>query len=156
MFVQLYMQLLRSFFLLLAGVVFSSSSHANETITGCKIGNNEFVYATYQGVQPYPVSQWYIPTFPTYTTPTKQFLQAWYNNYASCPQFVGQPSYGGQCAVQGITHVSNGQVKNLGNTVTYTVTYECPLDSKTTLLLFAIGTTSVFYLRRELLARLAV
>ncbi|MEJ5992817.1 hypothetical protein WG904_00205 [Pedobacter sp. Du54] len=119
-----------------------------ETVTGCKIGNDEFLYTGYQGQQPYPVSQWYIPTFPTYTLPKKDFLQAWYNNYSSCPQFVGNPSYGAQCAVQGITIVSNGQVKNLGNTITYTITYNCPLDRYVVVLFFAISASSVFYIRK--------
>ncbi len=117
------------------------------------MGNDEFLYTGYQGVQPYPVSQWYTPTFPTYTLPKKDFLQAWYNNYASCPQFVGQPVYGAQCAVQGITHVSNGSVQNLGNTVTYTITYACPIDNEIVVLLFTISASSVFYIRREILSR---
>ena len=134
--------------------VFSIHQVCNaETVVGCKIGNDEFLYTGYQGVQPYPVSQWYIPTFPTYTLPTKDFLQAWYNNYSSCPQFIGQPVYGAQCAVEGITHVADNHVKNLGNTVTYTVTYNCPIDNNTILLLISITFSSVFYIRKEILSR---
>ncbi|MGF1923576.1 MAG: hypothetical protein ACQUHE_05315 [Bacteroidia bacterium] len=144
------MQLLRYFLVLIGGFLITTNTFA-ETVTGCKIGNDEFLYAGYQGVQPYPVSQWYIPTFPTYTLPKKDFLQAWYNSYASCPYFVGNPSYGGQCAVQGITHVSNGEVRNLGNTITYTITYECPIDNEIIVLLITISASSVYYIRRELL-----
>ncbi len=146
------MQLLKCFILFCIGVLIAANCFA-ETVTGCKIGNDEFLYTGYQGVQPYPVSQWYIPTFPTYTLPKKDFLQAWYNNYASCPQFVGQPVYGAQCAVQGITHVSNGSVQDLGNAVTYTITYACPIDNKVIVLLFTISVSSVFYIRREILSR---
>ncbi len=141
------MQLLKYFILFFIGFLTTTNCFA-ETVTGCKIGNDEFLYTGYQGVQPYPVSQWYTPTFPTYTLPKKDFLQAWYNNYASCPQFATQPVYGVQCAVQGITYVSNGSVHDLGNTVTYTLTYDCPIDNGVVLLLIVIGASSVFYIWR--------
>lgn len=128
---------------------FTSLDTFAETVTGCRIGSDNFLYTGYQGVQPYPVSQWYIPTFPTYTNPKKDFLQAWYNSYSSCPFFVGNPSYGAQCAVQGITYVDGNKIKNLGNTITYTISYECPIDNEVIVLLFSIGALSVYYLRRK-------
>jgi hypothetical protein len=141
------MRYLKFTLLLFFSFLISQQSFA-ETVTGCKIGNDEFLYAGYQGVQAYPVSQWYIPTFPTYSLPKKDFLQAWYNNYASCPRFDGQPTYGVQCAVQGITHVSNGEVKDLGNTVTYTITYNCPIDHHAIIFLIAIAGTSIFFIKQ--------
>jgi hypothetical protein len=143
------MKSLKHIFALLL-ILFIHKVSVAETVVGCKIGNNEFLYTGYQGVQPYPVSQWYIPTFPTYTLPTKDFLQAWYNNYSSCPQFVGQPVYGAQCAVQGITNVSNGEVKNLGNTVTYTITHNCPIDNKTIFLLIGVTFSSIYFIKRRM------
>ncbi len=122
-----------------------------ETVTGCRIGNDNFLYTGYQGVQPYPVSQWYIPTFATYSNPKKDFLQEWYNDYASCPKFVGNPVYGAQCAVEGITHVANNWVQNLGNTITYTITYDCPIDDQVIILLIAIGIFATYFIKREYL-----
>ncbi|MES2417980.1 MAG: hypothetical protein V4541_07305 [Bacteroidota bacterium] len=120
-----------------------------ETVTGCRIGNDPFLYTGYQGVKPYPVSQYYIPTFATYTTPTKDFLQAWYNDYSSCPRFVGNPSYGAQCAVPGITVVANGSVQNLGNTITYTITYNCPIDNWLPVGLIMISFVAVHFIRKS-------
>ena len=118
-----------------------------ETVVGCKIGNDNFLYTGYQGIQAYPVSQYYIPTFPTYTTPTKDFLNSWYNAYDNCPYFDGNPTYGEQCAVSGVTNVSNGSVNNLGQTITYTLTYNCPIDNFSLILLVlggAMGFTFIY------------
>lgn len=118
-----------------------------ETVVGCKIGNDTFLYTGYQGVQSFYVTQYYIPTFPTYTTPKKDFLNSWYNSYNNCPYFDGSPTYGEQCAVSGITTVKNGSVRNLGQTITYKLTYQCPIDDYIPFLLLFLGGISVFFLR---------
>ncbi len=144
------MQSLR--YLILSFIFFTSIDAFAETVTGCRIGQDEFVYSNYIGVKQYTVSQWYKPSFPTYANPKKDFLQAWYNSYASCPYFVGSPSYGAQCAVQGITTASNGSMQNLGQTITYTITYQCPIDNEVIVLLVSIAAAAVYYLRKETLS----
>lgn len=121
-----------------------------ETVTGCRIGSDDFLYTGYNGVQPYPVSQWYVPSYPTYTTPKKEFLNSWYTSYNNCPYFVGNPTYGAQCAVQGITYVSNGEVKNLGQTITYTLTYDCPIDDHVWLLLILASAYGAVFVYKRL------
>ena len=130
-------------------LIFAFLKSNAETVVGCKIGNDTFLYTGYQGVKPYPVSQYYIPTFPTYTTPTKDFLNSWYTSYNNCPYFDGNPTYGEQCAVSGITVVSNGRVNNLGQTITYTLTYNCPIDTYSLLLLILTGVTGVVFIYRR-------
>ena len=129
--------------------LFISTKVNAETVTGCKIGNDTFLYTGYQGVQAYPVSQWYAPTYPTYTTPLKDFLDSWYTSYNNCPYFANNPTYGAQCAVSGVTNVSNGEVKNLGQTITYTLTYQCPIDDYAWAILILAGAlgTAVIYRR---------
>lgn len=120
-----------------------------ETVVGCKIGNDAFLYTGYQGIQAYPVNPYYIPTFPTYATPTKDFLLSWYNAYNNCPHFDGTPTYGQQCAVSGITNVSNGSVNNLGQVITYTLTYDCPIDNYSLILLVMGGGIGVLFIYRK-------
>lgn len=120
-----------------------------ETVVGCKIGNDTFLYTGYLGVQPYQVNPYYIPTFPTYTTPTKDFLNSWYNSYNSCPYFDGNPSYGGQCAVSGITVVSGKKIENLGQVITYTLTYNCPIDNYSLILLILGGGMGLLFIYKK-------
>lgn len=144
------MRFSRYIILVFVGFSLSISSYA-QTVVGCRIGNDSFLYTGYQGVQPYPVSQYYIPTFPTYGNPKKDFLQDWYNDYSSCPRFVGQPSYGAQCAVQGITFVGNGWVQGLGNTITYTLTYNCdiPIDDDVWILILGSCILALVFLLKK-------
>lgn len=150
MFLILNMRFTKPVIFFFSILILSTAGFA-QTVTGCRIGNDNFLYTNYQGIQSYPVSQWYQPTFPTYTSPTKPFLQDWYNDYSSCPRFVGNPSYGAQCAVQGITIASGGWVQHLGLTITYTLSYQCPIDNEVFVLLTGVGIFSVYFIRREII-----
>lgn len=139
----------RIIFIFNALLLFTSLKSNAETVVGCKIGNDDFLYTGYQGVKPYPVNPYYIPTFPTYTTPTKDFLNSWYTSYNNCVYFDGNPTYGAQCAVSGITNVSGGSVNNLGQTITYTLTYNCPLDNYSLILLVLSGGMGIAFIYRK-------
>ncbi|GEM_PF-3024136 len=146
---QPYMRVIKSIVISFA-LLLSSYNCFAETVTGCRLGNDDFLYTGYNGVQPYPVSQWYVPEFPTYTTPKKDFLNSWYTSYNNCPYFANNPTYGAQCAIQGITYVSGGEVKNLGQTITYTLTYDCPLDDYTWALLLLVGGLGVVVISKRI------
>ena len=137
------------FFLIVALMLIFGFKVKAETVVGCKIGNDTFLYTGYQGIKPYPVNPYYIPTFPTYTTPTKDFLLSWYNAYNNCPYFDGNPTYGEQCAVSGITNVSNGSVNGLGQVISYKLTYNCPIDNYSIILLILVGGTGFGFLYRR-------
>lgn len=144
------MRIIQPLGLFLIGFLFALESKGG-TVTGCRIGNNNFLYTSSQGVKPWPVSQWYVPTFETYSNPgqTEPFLQSWYDSYNNCKHFVGNPVYSAQCAVEGITYISNNSVKNLGNTITYTVVETCPLDEEVIYLLVMTIIASVWFMRKS-------
>ena len=136
-------------FLIVTLIIIFSFKIKADTVVGCKIGNDAFLYTGYQGIKPYPVNPYYIPTFPTYTTPTKDFLISWYNAYDNCPHFDGNPTYGQQCAVSGVTNVSNGSVNNLGQVITYTLAYNCSIDNYSIILLVMGGGIGVLFINRR-------
>lgn len=134
----------------------SANSYA-ETVKGCQINSQAFLYTDYVGVREYAINQWYKPTYETYTqAQTAEFLTAWYNPN-NCPHFqnvnIGSP----QCAVQGITYVSGGNIYNLGNTVIYELTYpncspdpmSLPLDDYTGLFIAAISTLGFYVIIKK-------